>query len=368
LKVTLVSFDFPPYCVPLANGLAEHGKVSLFLPDAAAGQWRRFVDPAVNLHLFEKPRLRQAHRQLLLVRRLTREIRDVDPDVVHYQAGHAWFNLGLPLLRRYPLVVTIHEARHHVGDRDSARTPQRIKDFGYRRADETIVHGERIRRDVLEALALDPARVHVVPTGPHMLVDEPNEPQPRPPGPPTVLFFGRIWPYKGLDYLIRAEPAISAAVPDVRIVIAGRGEDLGRYRALMQHPERFEVIDEYVEEERAAALFRAASVVVLPYVDASISGVVLSAYAFGRPVVVTSVGMLPELVDEGRSGFVVPPRDADALAAAVVRVLRDPGLAAELGAHAGWKARTQYDAATAARHTVAVYEAALRRKARRAPS
>jgi glycosyltransferase involved in cell wall biosynthesis len=362
VKVALLSYDFPPYCVPLANGLTSHAEVALFLPEAGSERWRRFVEAPVDVHLFEKPRLRQAYRQLLSVRRLTRQIQRVDPDVVHLQAGHPWFNLGLPLLRRRPLVVTIHEARHHLGDLDSARTPQRIKDFGYRRADEAIVHGEAIRRDALEALRLDPARVHVVPTGPHTLVDGGVPPTAPPADPPTVLFFGRIWPYKGLDHLIEAEPAISEAVPDVRIVIAGRGEDLGRYRAMMRHPERFQVLDEYVDDERAAALFREATVVVLPYVDASISGVVLTAYAYGRPVVVTSVGMLAELVDDGRSGLVIPARDAGALAAAVVRVLREPGLAAAMGAAAAVKARTEYDAATAAAATIPVYEAAIRRK------
>ncbi len=177
-----------------------------------------------------------------------------------------------------------------------------------------------------------------------------------------MLFFGRIWPYKGLEYLIRAEPAISAAVPDVRIVIAGRGEDLARYRALMRHPERFEVRDEYVPYDGIGSLFRAASVVALPYIGGSNSGVLHTAYAYGRPVVATSVGGLPEVVDEGRSGFVVPPRDPDALAAAIVRVLREPGLAAAMGARALEKARTEHDPATAARLTLPVYEAALRRR------
>jgi glycosyltransferase involved in cell wall biosynthesis len=361
----MVSYDFPEYCVPLANGLAAHADVSLFLTDSSVDHWRRFVDPAVDARPFTNPRLRQAHRQAALVLRLARDIRRLDPDVVHVQAGQLWLNLGLPLLRRYPLVVTIHEARHHLGDESSARTPQRLKDLGYRRADETIVHGGQIRRDAIEWLGLDPARVHVVPTGPITLVEDVEaDPGPPPMDPPTVLFFGRIWPYKGLDYLIRAEPAISAAVPDVRIVIAGRGEDLARYRALMRHPERFEVLDEYVPYDEIASLFRAASVVALPYVDGSNSGVLHTAYAYGRPVVATSVGGLPEVVDDGRSGFVVPPRNADALAAAVVRVLREPGLAEAMGAHAWHKARTQHDPATAARHTLPVYEAALRRRRR----
>src|SRR3954464_1038149 len=100
MRVAMVSYDFPEYCVPLANGLAAQADVSLFLTDTGVEHWRRFVDPAVDARPFEKPRLRQAHRQAALVLRLARDIRRLDPDVVHVQAGQMWLNLGLPLLRR----------------------------------------------------------------------------------------------------------------------------------------------------------------------------------------------------------------------------------------------------------------------------
>ena len=67
-----------------------------------------------------------------------------------------------------------------------------------------------------------------------------------------VLFFGRIWAYKGLEYLIRAETLITACVPDAKIVIAGQGEDFRRYRGMMAHPENFIVHNEYVSNEKRA--------------------------------------------------------------------------------------------------------------------
>src|SRR5438552_16759897 len=95
----------------------------------------------------------------------------------------------------------------------------------------------------------------------------------------TVLFFGRIWEYKGLEYLIRAEPLITAEVPEARIVIAGEGEDFGRYRLLMDHPEHFVVYNEYIPDQQRSELFRQASLVVLPYIEASQSGVIPLAYS-----------------------------------------------------------------------------------------
>src|SRR5207249_10714390 len=81
-----------------------------------------------------------------------------------------------------------------------------------------------------------------------------------------ILFFGRIWEFKGLEYLIRAEPLISARVPGARILIAGQGEDFERYRRMMKNPERFLVDNEYISELRAQEYFQRASVVVLPYI------------------------------------------------------------------------------------------------------
>jgi len=63
-----------------------------------------------------------------------REIRRYSPDVIHLQAGHLWFNCALPLLKRFPLVLTVHDPVHHVGDRGARNTPQWIHDFGVYRA------------------------------------------------------------------------------------------------------------------------------------------------------------------------------------------------------------------------------------------
>jgi glycosyltransferase involved in cell wall biosynthesis len=145
------------------------------------------------------------------------------------------------------------------------------------------------------------------------------------------LFFGRIWEYKGLEYLIRAEPLISEQVPDVEIVIAGEGEDFQRYRELMARPDTFRVHNAWISNEQRAEFFNEAAVVVLPYVEATQSGVVPIAYAHGKPVVATRVGSLPECVDDGRTGLLVPPRDEHALAKALIRLLQDDELRREMG-------------------------------------
>jgi glycosyltransferase involved in cell wall biosynthesis len=139
----------------------------------------------------------------------------------------------------------------------------------------------------------------------------------------VMLFFGFVREYKGLMYLIEALPGIRQRLPDAKLVVAGafyddkqkylrRIEELGVASMVVIH-------DGYLPDREVGDYFSASDLVVLPYSSATQSGIVQLAYAFGKPVVVTSVGGLPEVVDDGRTGFVVPPKNAGALAEAVVR-------------------------------------------------
>jgi starch synthase len=364
VKVALVSFDFGEYSVRLASALSRLATVALLLPEHVAAPYLPDLDPQVDFQPFDKPRLRQPRRQLLLGRELIRRIRAFDPDVVHLQHGHLWFNAFLPLLRRYPLVLTAHDARHHVGDRISRKTPQAVMDFGFRRASRLIVHAKHVKEVIVRRCRVSPEIVDVVP---HISLGSTPDVAPSLDHDPTILFFGRIWEYKGLEYLIRAEPLISAEVPNAKIVIAGEGEGFGRYRRLMVHPERFVVYNEYVSDDRRTELFRQASVVALPYVEASQSGVVPLAYAHMKPVVATTVGGLPEMVDEGRTGYLVPPRDERALAAAIVGLLRDDVRRRQFGLNGKHKLDAECAPSVVASHTFDVYLESMTARGRGLP-
>jgi starch synthase len=358
MKVALLSYDFGEYCVRLAGALRQMSDVLLLLPEQLAKPHLSALDPEVDFQPFDKPRLRQAGRQLRVGLNLLRHVKAFDPDVIHVQQGHLWFNGFLPLLRRYPLVVTVHDPRQHMGDDAGRKTPQAVMDFGFRQASQLIVHATQSKQVVVGECGAPPEIVHVVP---HISLGV-SPPSPQRDNGSTVLFFGRIWAYKGLDFLIRAEPHITAEVPDARIVIAGQGEDFARYRRMMVHPDRFTVYNEFVSNERCSELFQQASVVVLPYVEASQSGVIPMAYTFMKPVVATTVGGLPEMVEDGRTGYLVPPRDERVLAAAVVRVLRNEPLRRRLGLNGKRKLDAECAPPVIARQTFDVYTRALGRR------
>ena len=364
MKVALLSFDLGEYCIHLANGLVKEADTLLLLSEKESAAHVGKLDPAVEFSPFRAPRLRHAVRQLRTSLGLLRKIRAFKPDVIHIQEGQLWFNFLLPFLKPYPLVVTIHDPQLHVGDKESHVMPQWVCDFGYRQGDQIIVHAESLREAVHTRLHIPADNVHVVP---HVALGDGSvgmsESKPGlesgPESAPSVLFFGRIWEYKGLEYLIRAEPLISRAIPNVRIVIAGRGEDFGRYRDMMVHPEQFRVYNEYISDAQRADLFQHASVVALPYIEASQSGVIPLAYACATPVVATNVGGLPEFVEHGRPGLLVPPRDEHALAEAIIRLLQDQKLRRQLGDNARQKIMTECSPATVAKQTMRVYQRAL---------
>jgi glycosyltransferase involved in cell wall biosynthesis len=357
MRIALLAYAFQEYSVLHANAMAEDHDVLLLLPKQEANFADIQVSSKVDYRPFDKPRMRQPIHQWFSVRKLMKVIDDFRPDVIHYQQGHLWFNFALPWLRKkYPLVVTVHDPRHHVGDTESKKTPQWVMDFGFRRADQTIVHGSLLADQVHTLFRHPKERIHVIPhvamgagvTDFSNLEEEPF----------NVLFFGRIWDYKGLEYLIQAEPLITEKIPDVKIVIAGTGDDFEKYRSRMVHPERFEILHRWIGDDEQATLFKRAAIVVLPYIEATQSGVVPVAYNYARPVVATNVGALPECVVDEVTGLLVPSRDPSKLADAIVRLLRNADERHKMGRAAKAYLDRESSPKNIAKSTLRVYEQA----------
>ena len=136
----------------------------------------------------------------------------------------------------------------------------------------------------------------------------------------VLLFFGFIRAYKGLDVLIEALPHIRRPVT---LVVAGEFyEDRSAYDRQIERlglKDRVKILDRFMGEAEVRRYVSACDAVVLPYRSATQSGVIPLAYALECPVITTNVGGLPEVVEEGGTGLLVPPGDPPALAAAVDR-------------------------------------------------
>jgi glycosyltransferase involved in cell wall biosynthesis len=146
-------------------------------------------------------------------------------------------------------------------------------------------------------------------------------------GKNVILFFGYVRKYKGLMNLLEAFPEIKQGVENAHLLIVGEYyDDPGPYHEVIKKlglQDNVTEVAEYVANEDVHLYFEAANVAVLPYNEATQSGILSIAYGFAKPVIVTNVGGLAELVDEGKTGFVVPPHDIEKLSAAVVRFFKE---------------------------------------------
>jgi len=127
----------------------------------------------------------------------------------------------------------------------------------------------------------------------------------------------------------------------------------------MVNRDNFIVHNYRIPYKEGAELFQRCSVVVLPYIDASQSGVIPTAYGFKKPIVVTDVGSIPEIVDDGVTGFIVPPRNTEALADAIVKLLEDEDLRKQMGESAYKKLKTDLSWDKIAEKTIEVYKKAI---------
>ena len=139
-----------------------------------------------------------------------------------------------------------------------------------------------------------------------------------------VLFFGFVRGYKGLKYLIQAIPEVVKKVEDVELLIVGDfagAEEKQRYLDLIREcglQENVKVYDGYIPDKEVEKFFAACNLVVLPYISATQSGIVQIAFGFEKPVVVTDVGGLPDVVEDGKTGYVVKSENSARLAEAIV--------------------------------------------------
>lgn len=361
MKIILLSYGFVEYTIPLANALSDIQGLDVVLiePRKRIEPHIEMVREGVTVEAFYPPRLRNP-TNLITVHKLIKRINHYRPDVIHIQRGHFWFNFALPILKTYPLVVTIHDIVKHRGDRQSRLTALTNK-FNIRYADKIIVHGQKLKEQMINEFKRSPESIEVIMRGDYYSFYNLGGPQRKylQEEGHLILFFGRIWEYKGLEYLIRAEPLISKEVPDARIVIAGEGENFNKYYKMIVNKERYIILNHHIPDEMVGELFEKCCVVVLPYVEASQSGVIPLAYAFKKPVVVTNVGSLPEVVDDGETGYIVPPRDPEKLAKAIIDLLTNNEKRKRMGENAFKKTQEELSWKNVALRTVEVYKKAL---------
>jgi glycosyltransferase involved in cell wall biosynthesis len=292
--------------------------------------------------------------------------RIADADVVHYQ----WLTVPQVdahlLPTRRPRVMTAHYVLPPRASRRRIAAARRA--FG--RMDAVVAHSEYGAARLRDEIGLDPARVRVIPHGAFDYLTALPEEKPLPAelegaAGPVILFFGLLRPYKGLDTLLAAFREMNGA----ELWIVGNPRmDVAPLRSLAaEAPGRVRFLTRFVEDAEIPAIFRRADLVVLPYRDAEQSGVLYTALAFGKPLVLSSVGGFPELAETG-AGRLVPAEDPAALAGALTELTSDSAAREEMAAAALHVASGPFSWDAVARQTLALYEELLQTRPDRTAS
>jgi glycosyltransferase involved in cell wall biosynthesis len=365
----------PPYDRALAAALARAGvEVELLTTRFLYGP----VPPADGYRVNELFYRRSADRGLDAPARLPFKAaehlpdmlgfrRAVDADVVHYQ----WLtipSLDVRLLpSRRPRVMTAHYILPPQPSRRAVRSARRV--FGA--MDAVVAHSEHGAARLRDEVGLDPAKVRVIPHGAFDYLTKLPEEKPLPPElegaeGPVVLTFGLLRPYKGIEILLEAFERVVASsggrgaelwiVGNPRMDVAPLHELADRAKGRVRFVTRF------VEDAEIPAIFRRADLVVLPYLDAEHSGVLYTALAFGKPMILSAVGGFPEVAEAGAARLVQPNATA-ALAAAIEELVVDEDSRAELAAAATRAAAGPFSWDEAARRTIDLYRELIEARA-----
>jgi D-inositol-3-phosphate glycosyltransferase len=228
------------------------------------------------------------------------------------------------------LVFTAHNVNAGKRDlTDSALNRLTLK-IQYKLCDHIFVHTEKMKRELLDDFGVQERAVTVIPFGINNSVPDtdltPAEAKRRlgiREDERTILFFGGVRPYKGLEYLVDAFNRLGSG--NYRLIIAGEAKkDTEKYmsdiqQAIGQAGTGARILQklEYIPDSEAELYFKAADVSVLPYTLVFQSGILLLAYSFGLPVIATDVGSFSEDIIPGRTGLVCRPRDGGDLARAI---------------------------------------------------
>lgn len=319
MRVVLGCDWFLKYAAAQAAGLARSGADVLLLCRTHAQEFggdAREREACLagargsGVRVIEVPGRLPDPRAVPALARIRRQVAGFRPDVVHVHDGCD--PRLLPVLAGAPTVLTLHDPVFHPGQ---PVPPKRKRWFlsGSRekwraRASVIVVHSERLARDVPLRSA---QRCVVIAHGLHL------EPRPlAPPSQPTVGFFGRLTPYKGLDVLARAMPRVWAERPEVLLRVRGAGDcglPLKDPRATLER--------RYLPESEFPGFFASISLAALPYTQASQTGAGSIAAGFGVPLVVSGLGGLADLTLD--RSYVFAPGDDRQLAQALLSHIDD---------------------------------------------
>lgn len=305
-----------------------------FLYDKSVSVWRIKTNPSAYSFLINSLCLRR-HISLFY------KIKKSNPKIVHFIDNHPRYPFYARICKWLwcKIYVTQHDPILHSGEQKTllgkvaAWVNKKMRNI----ADILIVHGDKLKDDVISTYKFSPDKIISVPHGNYTFFTrwaKWNTPKKN-----HFLFFGRIIAYKWLDILLESLAFVKKEITDFMLVIAWNG-DITPYASLLkQYKNNISLYHFDIPEEDVYIYFEQSEFVVLPYKDATWSGVIPTAFAFSKAVITTNVGELATHVHNKESWLVVSPNNPKQLAEAIIWMLHNKKKVQDMGKK--WKKYTE---------------------------
>ncbi len=386
MKVALVSFGHADSAIPMAKALSEFVEVDLLftfpmnrkrnnvidfeeldvqpgmqndeiVEKAFSAEVKKYVDERFKMKLFIYKSLKiKSLSNLALSRRYAKILKSYD--IIHFNGKNMHI---LPLkffLGKKKFIYTVHDLENHSGEQAKNVLAQKFNHNILKSDSHVIIQNKADYRKVMEEYHEQTDTIHFIPFGQleiykyydtsRINVQESD-----------VLFFGRISPYKGIEYFIKAVQMLKKDFPKLKAVIAGSGKFYFDTQEIEQD-KTFSIINKFIQSDELVALIKASKIVVCPYTDATQSGVALTAFVFNKPVIATDTGGFRDVIKNGLNGYLVPGKNAEAIYEKAKLLLENKQLLEKMSENIKDEAESgDFAWSTIAKNYIEVYKKAL---------
>lgn len=253
-----------------------------------------------------------------------KEIKSIKPDFVYFY-NVPDYAYQFIYFSNIPWATAVHDPKQHSSERFKWKTDL-LRNLVFRKCQKFFLFSEALIPEFSSSYSIPIEKIHETRLAPyyHFLVNDYSIKKRN--NLINALFFGRIESYKGVKFLLKGfKEYLEKGGGKINLTIAGRGY-IETDIIDLDTTEGLTIINRFVPEPELVELLGNTDFVVCPYTDATQSGVIMSSYAFSKPVIATSVGGLVEMVENNKTGFIIPPANSEEICNALLKIEQDPGI------------------------------------------
>lgn len=386
MKVALVSFGHADSAIPMAKHLSEITNIDLLFTfplnrrknnvinfeklDIKPGlqnedtvniafseEVKNYISKKLKLKLFIYKNLKiKSLTNLILSWKYSRILKQYD--LIHFNGKNMHILLLRFFLPNKKFVYTVHDLENHTGEKAKNALAQKFNHQILKSNSHVVIQNKDDYHKVLQDYKEKSDTIHFIPFGQLEIYKYYNTDNIKVPES-DVLFFGRISPYKGIEYFIKAVKMLKKEFPGIKAIIAGSGNFYFDTKDI-ENDQTFTIINKFIESDELVALIKSCKIVICPYTDATQSGVALTAFVFNKPVIATQTGGFKDVIKNGLNGYLVPVKDADAIHEKAKLLLENPQLLEKISKNIQNEAETgEFSWNKIAKSYIKVYKKAL---------